>query len=208
MDAPYRRAPHDVLARFPLRTYPSYVMGAGVSLIAVLLVLMGLRAAEHLDQPAVWAALLAAAVIPFCVVRRMPDYRVAGGAGEIRLLRDRVEVPHPDSPEPIRMSLSEIRVQVPSHKVWVNGVSVQESDALILTTRTDERVLASELFLHAEDVLRAARAIRQLQRGLELEQQPEQTETDVGRERRDMAPPRDLAQAEGLVLERPVAVRR
>lgn len=203
MDAPYRRAPHDVLARFPLRTYPSYVMGAGVSLIAVLLVLMGLRAAEHLDQPVVWAALLAAAVIPFCVVRRMPDYRVAGGAGEIRLLRDRVEVPHPDSPEPIRMLLSEIRVQIPSRKVWVNGVKVQESHALILATRTDERVLASEIFLRAEDVQRAARAIRRLQRGQELE-----LELEDERERRDMAAPRDLEEGEGLVLERPAAVRR
>jgi hypothetical protein len=169
MAAPYRSAPNEVLARFPLRSYPTYVMGIGVSIIAVLLMAMGMRAMERLDQPEVWAALVAAAAIPFCVVRRMSDYRIAGGAGELRLLRDRVEVPHPDSPEPIRMPLAELRVQVPARAFWINGVKVRESQSLILSTRTDERVLACEVFASSAAVLRAANAIRRLQRGLEID---------------------------------------
>jgi hypothetical protein len=169
MAAPYRSAPDEVLARFALRSYPTYVMGIGVSIIAVLLMVLGLRAMERLDQPEVWAALVAAAAIPFWIVRRMPDYRIAGGAGEIRLYRDRVEVPHPSLREPIRMPLSELRVQVPTRAFWINGVKVRESQSLILSTRMDERVLACEVFTTSEAVLRAANAIRRLQRGLEIE---------------------------------------
>lgn len=168
MMAPYRSAPSAVLARFPLRSYPSYVIAIGVSLIAVLLVFMGMRAAG-LGLLAEWAALVAAAAIPFWIVRRIPDYRVAGGAGELRVFRDRVEIPHPSSREPIRMPLGELRVQVPTRTYVRNGVKVRESQSLILSTRTHQRVLDGELFLGPDDVRRAASVIRRLQRGLEID---------------------------------------
>jgi len=189
---PYRSAPSAVLARFSLRSYPSYITGIGVSVVAVLLVFMCLRATGRLGEPAGWAAMLAVAAVPIWIVQRMPDYRIAGGAGEIRLFRDRVEIPHPDSREPIRMPLSEIRIQVPTCTYWMNGARIRESQSLILSTRTHQRVLASEVFAGSDDVLRVATAIRRLQCGLELEFNVHELPPSDGAEAH--AFPRELAQ--------------
>lgn len=166
MAAPYRLQ-NDVLAHYPLRTCRLYVLEIGIAVLAVTLV--GTRVAAFWDRPVAWLLLVVAALLPLGFVRTLPHYRVAGGAGEIRLFRDRVEVPHPSSREPIRMALPEIRVRVLGRALWVNGVQVRENHALVLSAPGIERVLASETFASPEELERVASDIRRLQWGLEIE---------------------------------------
>lgn len=165
MATPYRTH-DDVLARYPLKTFPALMIGLGVSFIAV--VLMGLRLAPYWESAWAWGLIIAAALVPLLITARLPHYRVAGGKGELRVYRDRVEVPHPTRGEPIRFAMSDLRVDIRRTLVTVNGVPVSSGERLVLAGPLGARQLAHEVFASKEAIERALRDIRCVQQGLPI----------------------------------------
>lgn len=166
MPAPYRT--HDgVLARYKLRTYPIYAMGLGVSFLAVFI--MGLRLAPYWEEPWAYVTVGLCALTPMVVMRYLPQYRIAGGKGELLIYRDRIEVPHPSRGEPVRFAINSVTAHVVRNQVMLNGVMVSQGASLLLIGPSETRKLSAEVFESSEAMEQAVRNIQRLKEGRELE---------------------------------------
>lgn len=167
MPAPYRS--HDsVLARYKLRTYPVYAMGLGVSFLAIFI--MGLRLAPYWDKPWAYAIIILCALVPMLIMHFLPQYRIAGGAGELVIYRDHIEVPHPKRREAVRFAINAVDAHIARNTVMLNGVMVSRGASLLLIGPSETRKLSSEVFETAEAMEQVVRNIRRLKEGLEIEE--------------------------------------
>lgn len=170
MGNPYRER-DEVLSRYPLRAHPAWLGGAAVS--AVCLVLLSLKLVAYLHEPMLWVVLALVAVVPPIVATRIPHFRVAGGRGELRIFRDRVEVPQPASRDPLILPMEGLSVEVRTIlQGVVNGIRIEEPASLVLHHAEGSRELAAALFVSSAAVERAARDIARLKEGLSLEEPP------------------------------------
>jgi hypothetical protein len=170
MGNPYRER-GEVLARYPLRAHPAWLGGAAVSVLCV--ILLSVRLMAYLHEPMLWAVLALVAVAPPIIATRIAHFRVAGGRGELRVYRDRIEVPQPASRAPLILPMAGLSVEVRSVlQGVVNGVRIEEPASLVLRHAGGVRELSAALFVSSDAVERAAREIRQVQEGRSLEEPP------------------------------------
>lgn len=168
MSNPYRKQ-NEVLSCYPLRAHPAWIGGVAVSALGLLF--MSLRLVEYLDQPMIWGILALTALVPPIVANRIAHFRVAGGRGELRVFRDRVEVPHAARRDPLILSMAGLSVEVRAVlQSAVNGVRIEEPASLVLRHPDGTRELSAELFGSGEALERAALDIRRVQQGLNVEE--------------------------------------
>lgn len=182
MPAPYRS--HDnILARYTLRTYPVYLMAMGVSFLAVFI--MGLRLAPYWDQAWPYVVVALSALLPMVIMYFLPQYRIAGGSGELRIYKDFIEVPHASRPEAVRFAINAVEAHIAHNTVMLNGVMVSRGASLLLIGPSETRKLSSEVFETPEAMEQAVRNIRRLQEGLEIEEDDSHTPGLGGRDAYD-----------------------
>jgi hypothetical protein len=169
--APPVRSPYrggvEALARYPLRSYPAYLSGIVVSI--VLFPLLWFRLAMYADQLITWVILGLAVLTPPLAGLFLSGFRVSGHRSELRIFRDRIEVPHAFRREPIRLPLEQLRAVVYYFPGHMTGVRVDRPCYLVLEGPSGKRVLKAELFATAQAMEHATADIHRLQQGLELE---------------------------------------
>lgn len=164
--SPYRGG-SEALARYPLRSYPAYLSGIVVSII--LFPLLWFRLAGYASEPTTWLILGLAVITPPLVGLLVSGFRVSGRQSELRIFRDRIEVPNAFRREPIRLGLADVRATIYYFPGTWNGVRVDRPCYLVLEGRGVRRVLKAELFASAEAMVHATADIHRLQQGFELE---------------------------------------
>jgi hypothetical protein len=164
--SPYRGGA-EALSRYSLRSYPAYLSGIVISI--VLFPLLWFRLADFADQPVTWLILGAAILTPPACGLFLSGFRVSGRSSELRIFRDRIEVPQAFRREPLRLPLEEVRAVVYTFPGTMNGVRVDQPSYLLLEGRGVRRVLKAELFASTDAMVRASADIYRLQQGLELE---------------------------------------
>jgi len=164
--SPYRGGA-EALSRYPLRSYPAYLSGIVISI--VLFPLLWFRFADFADQPATWLVLGALVLTPPACGLFLSGFRVSGRSSELRIFRDRIEVPQAFRREPLRLPLAEFRAAVYYSAGTMNGIRVDRPSYLVLEGRGVRRVLKAELFASPEAMARASADIHRLQQGLDLE---------------------------------------
>lgn len=164
--SPYRGGA-EALARYPLRSYPAYLSGIVASI--VLFPLLWFRLAMYADQLITWVILGIAVLTPPLAALFLSGFRVSGQKSELRIFRDRIEVPHAFRREPLRLPLEQVRAIVYYFPGHMSGVRVDRPCYLVLEGPGIKRVLKAELFATAQAMVQATSDIHRLQQGLELE---------------------------------------
>jgi hypothetical protein len=167
--SPYRER-EELLVSYPLRSYPAYLSGLLISFLVV--PLMAYRLAFVIDRPSTWVILGLFAVAPPLITAAISGSRVGGQKGELRLFRDRVEVPRPFARAPLRFRLADLQIELHVTRTTMSGVAIELPRALTLEGGGERRVLHAELFGSAEALGRAARDILRVQHGHEPEPPP------------------------------------
>jgi hypothetical protein len=185
MPSPYRKADRP-LRVFGLRTRMPWLQAYGAVVFALIFLFFGLA----MQPPEVFAVVAAiAAVLPLLIVPRLARYRIAGGKGELRIFRDRIEIPDPFAPaETLRLPLQGLAVDASTSHVWINGVSFGETHLWVLSNGDARRVLSTSLF-ESEEEAREAYTSVMLARTGQLE---EDVESKPGRDHYDDVLDREL----------------